>query len=90
MNRRRAIAIGFGVAVVAALTAMAFDSRGLRTWYRLGTDLHRLESQNADLEARIDRTRRRVEALREGPKALERAAHENGYVKADETLFQLK
>jgi cell division protein FtsB len=90
MNRRRAIAVGFVVAVVAVLTAMAFDSRGLRQWFRIGAELHQLEARNADLEAKIDRTRRRVEALRTGPQALERSAHENGYVHADETLFQLK
>ena len=76
--------------MAAAVAAMAFDPRGVRTWFRLGADLHRLEAQNADLETQIERTRHRVEALRTGPQALERAAHENGYVHPDEMLFQLK
>jgi len=76
--------------VGSAVVAMALDSHGVRAWHRLGPEVAAAEAQNAALKAQIDVTRRRVEALRSGPQALERAAHENGYVHDNEMLFELK
>jgi cell division protein FtsB len=76
--------------VGATAVAMALDPRGFRAWRHLGSDVRAAEAQNAALAAQIDVLRRKVDALRSGPQALERAAHENGYVHENEMLFELK
>jgi cell division protein FtsB len=86
---RRLVLIGF-CALLAAFAGMAFDPHGFRLYRQLGREVRNLDARNAELARNIDRTQHRVEALRAGPQALERAAHENGYVHADETLFELR
>jgi cell division protein FtsB len=87
---RRILLVVAAIALAGVAAAMVMDPHGYRLYRQLGRDVRRVESENAVLASRIDLLQKKVEALREGPKALERAAHENGYVHSDEILFELK
>lgn len=76
--------------VMLAGTWVAYDPKGLRLWWRLGHDVSEMQHDNAVLSAQVDRLERRAAALREDPKALERSARENGYVRPNEILIELK
>lgn len=88
--RRRITAAAAVLGVVSFSLWLALDDEGLRRRHALGKDLDQLETRNAQLRGEIELLRRRADALRGDPKALERAARENGYVRDDEILFQLR
>ncbi len=69
---------------------VAWDPRGLRLWRRLGQDVSRVNADNGKLEVEIASLQKKTEALRSDPRSLERAARENGYVRENEILIELK
>jgi cell division protein FtsB len=75
---------------VAGVTWIAVDPKGLRRYQRLGEEVSTLENENAALAARLDSLQRKAAALKRDPSTLERAARENGYVRHDEVLIELK
>jgi cell division protein FtsB len=86
---RRRVYVGLMVLLVGFAAGVAADPKGLRHWAALGEEAARLEVDNARLRGDIDALRRKAEALRGDPRALERSARENGYVRPDEVLFEL-
>jgi cell division protein FtsB len=82
--------VALSVLVVGFGAGLAADERGLRRWVELGENTERIETENAKIKAEVERLRRRSEALRGDPRALERAARENGFVRDGEILFELK
>lgn len=87
--RRRALVV---VSFCAALFVVAelADDDGVRQFVRLRQSIEETEVDNAKLRGDVERLRRRVAALKEEPRALERAAREHGYVREDELLFVLE
>lgn len=91
MMRRRQVlwASVFVALVLAAASAMA--EGGFRRYLRLSQDVKSLKERNQRLTDDNARLRREVDALRDDPKALERAAREElGLVKPGEIVFSLE
>lgn len=64
---------------------------GFRRYVRLSQDVKSLKERNQRLSDDNARMRREVEALRDDPRALERAAREElGLVKPGEIVFSLE
>ncbi|MBL8917351.1 MAG: septum formation initiator family protein [Myxococcaceae bacterium] len=79
----------FAALVLAGASAMA--EGGFRRYLRLAQDVKSLKERNARLTEDNARLRREVEALRDDPRALERAAREElGLVKPGEIVFSLE
>ncbi|MBM4776080.1 MAG: septum formation initiator family protein [Archangiaceae bacterium] len=75
--------------LLAAASAMA--EGGFRRYVRLSQDVKSLKERNQRLSDDNARMRREVEALRDDPRALERAAREElGLVKPGEIVFSLE
>lgn len=77
-------------ATVAWFAIEVVDDDGLRQLVKLQDSVEETELSNAALRGDVDRLRRRVNALKSEPTALERAAREQGYVRDDELLFILE
>lgn len=90
LSSRQRIALASVVLAAGFSAGIVGDPRGLRRWLDLGDDVSRLETSNAKLRGEIDQLRRRADALKGDPRSLERAARENGFVRPDEILFELK
>ncbi|MGQ0507008.1 MAG: FtsB family cell division protein [Myxococcaceae bacterium] len=82
-----------GAVAVAALLAFGsiVDGRGFRRYWALKKEQSALTEKNRDLVERNKRMARELEALRNDPSALERAAREElGYVKPGEIVINLE
>jgi cell division protein FtsB len=79
----------FVALILAAVSAAA--EGGFRRYLRLSQDVKSLKERNKRLGDDNVRLRREVEALRDDPRALERAAREElGLVKPGEIVFSLE
>lgn len=75
--------------VLAAASAMA--EGGFRRYWRLSGDVQSLNERNRKLADDNARLRREVDALRDDPRAIERAAREElGLVRPGEIVFSLE
>jgi cell division protein FtsB len=90
LSLRQQAALALGVLLAGFLVGLVTDPRGLRRWWSLGGEIARVEAENVGKRAEVEGMQRRVRALREDPSALERQARENGYVREDEILFELR
>lgn len=83
----------WGAVFIALLLALgsAFAEGGFRRYFRLSADVQALKGRNQRLTDENARLRREIEALRDDPRALERAAREElGYVRPGELVFTLE
>lgn len=89
-RRRQVVWASVVVALVLAVGSAAAEG-GFRRYWRLKQDVRTLEDRNAKLAQDNAKLRREVEALRDDPAALERAAREElGYVKPGEVVFDVE
>lgn len=91
MTARRKL-LGMAASVAAVLTLIsAVDAKGFRRYLRLRQDVEALQARNLALTEQNEALRREINALRDDPAALERAAREElGYVKPGEIVFHLE
>lgn len=90
IGRRQVLWASVFVALVLA-GASATAEGGFRRYLRLSQDVKSLKDRNTRLTEDNARLRREVEALRDDPRALERAAREElGLVKPGEIVFSLE
>lgn len=88
--RRKLLGVAACVAAILTLVSVV-DGKGFRRYLRLRQDLEALESRNQVLSEQNDALLREINALRNDPAALERAAREElGYVKPGEIVFHLE
>lgn len=90
MTLRQQAMLAASVLVFGFLLGLVTDPHGLRRWWAMGGEIDRLGSENARLRTEVDALKRRAHALQNDDQALERVARENGYVRADEILFELR
>ena len=78
--------------MAAILTLVsAVDAKGFRRYLRLRQDVESIQERNRSLTEQNDALLREINALRNDPAALERAAREElGYVKPGELVFHLE
>ncbi|MFL5351921.1 FtsB family cell division protein [Archangium sp.] len=78
--------------MAAILTLVsAVDAKGFRRYLRLRQDVESIQERNRALTEQNDALLREINALRNEPAALERAAREElGYVKPGELVFHLE
>lgn len=91
MTVRRKL-LGIAACVAAVLTlASAVDAKGFRRYLRLRQDVEAIQERNRVLSEQNATLLREINALRNDPAALERAAREElGYVKPGELVFHLE
>lgn len=91
MSRRRTL-LGWALAVAGALALLsAVNDGGFRRYFLLRSQIASLEERNHQLAEQNQRMTREVEALRNDPKAIERAAREElGFVRPGELIFNLE
>ncbi len=91
MTVRRKL-LGMAACVAAVLTLIsAVDAKGFRRYLRLRDDVAALRVRNHTLSEQNEALRREINALRDDPAALERAAREElGYIKPGEIVFHLE
>ncbi|MDP1923104.1 MAG: septum formation initiator family protein [Myxococcales bacterium] len=90
MRRQQLLWACVFVALIAAAASAAAEG-GFRRYLRLSQDVKSLKERNKRLGDDNVRLRREVEALRDDPRALERAAREElGLVKPGEIVFSLE
>jgi cell division protein FtsB len=84
--------LGVAACVAAVLTLVsAVDAKGFRRYLRLRQGLETFEARNHALSEQNDALLREINALRNDPAALERAAREElGYIKPGELVFHLE
>lgn len=90
LGRRQVL---WGAVFIALLLAVgsAVAEGGFRRYFRLTADVQSLKVRNKHLTEENVRLRREVEALRDDPSALERAAREElGFVRPGELVFTLE
>jgi cell division protein FtsB len=88
--RRKLLGVAACVAAVLTLVS-AVDAKGFRRYLRLRQDVEALEERNQLLSEQNDALLREINALRNDPGALERAAREElGYVRPGEIVFHLE
>ncbi|HLM44922.1 MAG TPA: septum formation initiator family protein [Myxococcaceae bacterium] len=69
----------------------AADAKGFRRYLRLRQDVEAIQERNRALSEQNEALLREINALRNDPVALERAAREElGYVKPGELVFHLE
>lgn len=91
MARRRQVVWASVVVALVLAVGSAVAEGGFRRYWRLKQDVRTLEDRNAKLAQDNAKLRREVEALRDDPVALERAAREElGYVKPGELVFDVE
>ena len=80
----------FGLAAALALFAVA-DGKGFRRYLELEQNMAALEARNRELREQNARYATEIEALKEDPVALERAAREElGFIRPGELVFNLE
>lgn len=88
--RRKLLGVAACVAAVLTLVS-AVDAKGFRRYLRLRQDVEALEERNQLLSEQNEALLREINALRDDPAALERAAREElGYVRPGEIVFHLE
>jgi cell division protein FtsB len=88
--RRKLLGVAACVAAILTLVSVV-DAKGFRRYLRLRQDLEAIEARNQVLSEQNDALLREINALRNEPAALERAAREElGYVKPGEIVFHLE
>ncbi|WP_239014157.1 FtsB family cell division protein [Archangium violaceum] len=78
--------------MAALLTLVSVvDAKGFRRYLLLRQDVEAIQERNRILSEQNDVLRREINALRNDPTALERAAREElGYIKPGEIVFHLE
>ncbi|QRK06381.1 septum formation initiator family protein [Archangium violaceum] len=91
MTVRRKL-LGIAACVAALLTLVSVvDAKGFRRYLLLRQDVEAIQERNRILSEQNDVLRREINALRNDPTALERAAREElGYIKPGEIVFHLE
>jgi cell division protein FtsB len=91
MTARRKLLWG-AVALAAVLTAVsAFDAKGFRHYLKLQEDMNSLSQRNARVSEQNRAMAKEIDALRNDPKALERAAREElGFIRPGEVIINLE
>ncbi|MBE2253343.1 MAG: septum formation initiator family protein [Myxococcus sp.] len=90
MRRQQVLWACVFVALILAAASAAAEG-GFRRYLRLSQDVKALKDRNKRLGDDNARLRREVEALRDDPRALERAAREElGLVRPGEIVFSLE
>ncbi len=88
--RRKWVWLCVGVAAALALFA-AVDAKGFRRYLELEQNLAALEARNRELREQNARYATEIEALKQDPVALERAAREElGFIRPGEIVFNLE
>lgn len=88
--RRKLLMLAACVAVLLTLVSAA-DAKGFRRYLRLRQDVESIQERNRAISAVNDSLRREINALRNDPAALERAAREElGYIQPGELVFHLE
>jgi cell division protein FtsB len=88
--RRKLLGVAACVAAVLTLVSVA-DAKGFRRYLLLRQDVESIQARNRALAEQNDALRREINALRNDPTALERAAREElGYIKPGEIVFHLE
>ncbi len=88
--RRKLLGVAACVAAVLTLVS-AVDAKGFRRYLRLRQDVEAIQERNRVLAEQNATLLREINALRNDPAALERAAREElGYVKPGELVFHLE
>jgi cell division protein FtsB len=90
LSLRQQAALALGVLLAGFLLGLVTDPRGLRRWWSLGGEIIRVQGENDVLRREVELMQRKTRALQGDAQALERAARENGYVREDEILFELR
>ena len=88
--RRKLLMLAACVAVLLTLVSAA-DAKGFRRYLSLRQDVESIQERNRAISAVNDSLRREINALRNDPAALERAAREElGYIQPGELVFHLE
>jgi cell division protein FtsB len=88
--RRKLLGVAASVAAILTLVSVV-DAKGFRRYLRLRQDVESIQERNRALTEQNDALLREINALRNEPAALERAAREElGYVKPGELVFHLE
>jgi cell division protein FtsB len=88
--RRKLLGVAACVAAILTLVS-AVDAKGFRRYLRLRQDVESIQERNRALTEQNDALLREINALRNDPAALERAAREElGYIKPGELVFHLE
>lgn len=89
-RHRKLLGIALG-AVLLLGAASAADGEGFRQYFVLQQDVARLTQRNAEVAEKNRALLREIQALREDPRAMERAAREElGFVREGEIVIQLE
>ncbi len=88
--RRKLLGVAACVAAILTLVSAA-DAKGFRRYLRLRQDVESIHERNQILTEQNEQLMREINALRNDPAALERAAREElGYIKPGELVFHLE
>ncbi|HEX8824962.1 MAG TPA: septum formation initiator family protein [Archangium sp.] len=88
--RRKLLGVAACVAAILTLVSVV-DAKGFRRYLRLRHDVEVIQERNRVLSEQNDALLREINALRNDPVALERAAREElGYIKPGELVFHLE
>ena len=88
--RRKLLGVAACVAAVLTLVSVV-DAKGFRRYLRLRQDVESIQERNRALSEQNAALLREINALRNEPAALERAAREElGYIKPGELVFHLE
>ena len=88
--RRKLLGVAACVAAVLTLVSVV-DAKGFRRYLRLRQDVESIQERNRALSEQNAALLREINALRNDPAALERAAREElGYIKPGELVFHLE
>jgi cell division protein FtsB len=88
--RRKLLAVAACVAALLTLVS-ASDAKGFRRYLSLRQDVETLHEKNRLITEQNELLLREINALRDDPAALERAAREElGYIKPGELVFHLE
>ncbi|MBM7116564.1 FtsB family cell division protein [Archangium primigenium] len=88
--RRKLLAVAACVAALLTLVSAA-DAKGFRRYLSLRQDVDSLHVRNRGIAEQNERLLREINALRDDPAALERAAREElGFIKPGELVFHLE
>ena len=88
--RRKLLGVAACVAAILTLVSAA-DAKGFRRYLRLRQDVESIHERNQILTGQNEQLMREINALRNDPAALERAAREElGYIKPGELVFHLE
>ena len=88
--RRKLLGVAACVAAILTLVSAA-DAKGFRRYLSLRQDVDSIHERNRALTEQNEQLMREINALRNDPAALERAAREElGFIKPGELVFHLE